>query len=64
MMESLKGTPVLTISDEKGFCARGGMIELFHDENKLRFNVNLREAVAARIKISSKLLSLARHVTE
>lgn len=64
VLESLRGHPVLTLGDAPGFSVQGGMIGLFKEGNKMRFNINLKEARAVRVKISSKLLQLARHVIE
>ncbi|MBS3780725.1 MAG: YfiR family protein, partial [Desulfovermiculus sp.] len=59
---TLASCPVLTISDSSGFIAQGGMIELFKRGSKIRFKVNLRAARAAGLRISSRLLSLAREI--
>jgi hypothetical protein len=52
----------LTISDAQGFAAQGGMIELFSEGNRLRFNINLPVAQRAGLRISSSLLQLAAHI--
>lgn len=54
--------PVLTISDQPGFVANGGMIELFFLNNKIRFKINNRLAHKCGIKISSQVLNLAHEV--
>jgi hypothetical protein len=53
---------LLTVSDVQNFIHRGGIIELFAENNRLRFNVNLDNAHRAGLKISSSLLQLASHV--
>jgi len=50
---------LLTVSDEPGFTAGGGVIELFSVNRKVRFKVNLKAAKIANLRISSRLLSLA-----
>ena len=44
------------------FTRLGGVITLELDESKVRFEVNLQSAERARLKVSSKLLTLARVV--
>lgn len=53
---------LLTVSDAKAFVRNGGMIELFTDSNRLRFNVNVGNAHRAGLRISSSLLELAATV--
>lgn len=57
-----KNKHVLTISDCKNFAQNGGMIGLMTISGKVRFSINLREAEAAGLKISSQLLKLAVEV--
>lgn len=49
---------VLTISDIDGFASRGGMIELFIKDNRIRFRINLAAAQRCGISISAKLIEL------
>ncbi len=56
--------PILTVSDAKAFAHIGGMIELFSDENHLRFNINVASAQKAGLHISSSLLQLAAVVEQ
>ncbi len=53
---------VLTVSDVDSFCEQGGIIALTLEGNHVRFEVNLDPAERVRLKISSKLLALARKV--
>ncbi len=55
---------LLTVSDVKGFAGAGGVIELFTEDGKMRFEVNLRAAQRAGLRISSQLLKLARVTPE
>jgi len=55
---------VLTVSDIDGFVDAGGMIELVVDGRRVRFDVNLAAARQSGLRISSKLLRLARRVQE
>ena len=55
---------VLTVGESEGFSARGGVIGFIREENKVHFEINLDAAQRANLKISSKLLSLAKIVKE
>ncbi|MFZ2525965.1 MAG: YfiR family protein [Candidatus Ferrigenium altingense] len=57
-----RGTGVLTIGDTQGFAQRGVMVNFFSQDGKIRFEVNLDATRHDGLKISSKLLSLARIV--
>ena len=52
------------MGETKGFAERGGIINLAREENKFRFEVNVHAAAQTRLKISSKLLNLARIVKD
>lgn len=56
---SLKGRNILTVGDRDDFTARGGMILLFNEKNKIRMRINLEAVTAANLVISSKLLRVA-----
>jgi YfiR/HmsC-like len=56
--------PMLTVSDAKGFAHSGGMIELFTNENRLKFIINVDNARRAGLRISSGLLQLAASVEQ
>jgi len=55
----LQGRPVLTVSSIDGFAGRGGMVELFTVERRIRFGVALSTAQKAGLGISSEALQLA-----
>lgn len=61
-LSSLNGKPVLTVGETEHFIVNGGMIGFAWDENKIRFEINLGAAERAKLKISSRLLSLAKQV--
>jgi hypothetical protein len=56
------GLPVLTVSDAPGFATNGGMIELFTENHRLRFVINVGHVHRAGLRISSDLLKLAASV--
>ena len=64
IMETLKDSSVLTIGEVKQFAQRGGIINFIIKENKIRFEINVDAAKQAKLKISSKLLELAKIVRD
>jgi hypothetical protein len=62
ILKRLSGSSVLTVSDVELFCQSGGVIGLMLDGNHLRFEINLDAAERAQLKVSSKLLTLAKSV--
>jgi hypothetical protein len=62
ILESMRGTVALTVSDTEGFAEQGGMIDFVLDNDRVVFEVNRNAAEQAGLKISSKLLSVARVV--
>ena len=58
----LQGNPVLTVGESEHFIQEGGMIGFLFEENKIRFEVNLDAAEHAKLKLSSRLLGLAKRV--
>ena len=58
-MASFRKKPILTVSDAHDFAERGGVVEFYTVENKIRLRINRRMAREAGLNISSKLLRLA-----
>ena len=56
---AVEGKPVLTIGEMSGFTEAGGIINLVKTENRIKFEVNLKAAQQAGLKISSRILKLA-----
>ncbi len=54
----------LTVGESEDFTRAGGAIRFFIEGNKVRFEVNIDALARARVKISSKLLSLAKVVRD
>ncbi len=54
--------PVLTVSDLPGFAEKGGSLGLYRDADRIRFAANLRSLRQSGLKVSSRLLSLAKIV--
>lgn len=56
---ALAGRPMVTIANHPGFCATGGMLNLFEQSGRLRFEANPAAARSAGLRLRSDLLSLA-----
>jgi len=64
ILDVLSKEKTLTVSDIESFTSKGGCISLDVLKGKVRFNVNLQAAQNANLKISAKLLELAKRVIE
>ena len=62
VLEKLQGRNVLTISDIPGFARQGGIIGFVNETGKVKIEINLAAARQANLKISAKLLEVARIV--
>jgi hypothetical protein len=62
IFSTLKGASVLTVGEMAQFAAHGGMIQFALEDQQVRFDINLDAASRAGLKISSKLLVLAKIV--
>jgi hypothetical protein len=59
---SLSGVSVFTVADRAGFAKQGGMANFIRADNKVRFEINPSAAKMAGLKVSSRLLRLAKVV--
>ena len=62
ILQTLWGTSILTVGETPGFLEAGGILDLDVQSAKLHFDVNLEAAEVAHLKISARLLALARRV--
>ena len=59
---SIHGMNILTVGETDNFCQSGGAINFIMHEGKVRFEINVTAAEKAGLKISSKLLNVAKIV--
>ncbi|HMM33226.1 MAG TPA: YfiR family protein [Thermoanaerobaculia bacterium] len=64
ILRTVSGTSVLTVSDIPRFSRRGGMIGFLTEGGRVRIEVNPDVAAAAGLRMSAKLLEVARVVAE
>ncbi len=62
ILDSVKGSPVLTIGDTEGYGELGIIVNFYLEDGKVRFEINPEAAKRAGLKMSSQLLKLARIV--
>lgn len=60
VLERLQGTHVLTVSDIPQFSHKGGMIGFVTENERVKVEVNQRSVRLAGLKVSAKLLEIAR----
>jgi hypothetical protein len=61
-LRAARGVPVLTVGETPDFLMQGGVIDFVVDGGKVRFDINTEAASRAELKISSRLLQVARKV--
>ena len=59
LLDELKGNSILTVGETGDFIARGGLVRFKVDDARVRFEIDAQAAEKAKLRISSKLLSLA-----
>lgn len=64
ILSAVRGAPVLTVGEFEGFLEEGGGVNFAVENDRVRFDVNLRAAREAGVQISARLLNLARLVKQ
>jgi hypothetical protein len=64
ILSRLKESSVLTVGEMSQFAAQGGIIQFTLEDKQVRFEINLDAASRMALKISSRLLVLARIVKD
>lgn len=62
LLKELRGVPTLTVADGSPLVRQGGMVSFVIEAKRVRFEINRGAAEHAGLRISSKLLALARLV--
>lgn len=62
ILGSLRGTNALVVGESEGFAEAGAAVQFTIEDDRVRFLINTDAAARAGLKVSSKLLSLARVV--
>ena len=64
MLDAVRGAPVFAVSDLKSFALLGGTAQLYVEDGRMRFAVNLASAQRGKLRLSAQLLSLAKLVKD
>jgi hypothetical protein len=59
-LRAARNTPTLTVGESPSFIEMGGIINFVMDGGRVRFEINPQAADRAQLRISSRLLQLAR----
>lgn len=62
-LDQLRDLPILTVGESADFLPLGGMINFVLEQDRVRFEINLAAAERHHLKLSSKLLAVARVVS-
>lgn len=62
VLAAIGGGAVLTVGESDGFAAQGGVVNLYVEANKVRFEVNPAAARRGGLELRAQLLRLARIV--
>lgn len=62
ILENVQGASVLTVGETPAFLPAGGMMSFSLRQTTLQFDVNLEAVTKVHLRISSRLLALARQV--
>jgi hypothetical protein len=62
ILQRIGNAPVLTMGESPQFTADGGVVRLYREGGRVRFEINIAQAERARLRVSSKVLALARIV--
>jgi YfiR/HmsC-like len=60
LFAKLNGVPILTVGESDAFSPAGGGIRFFLEDKKMRFEISPDPIAAVGIKVSAKLMKLAR----
>jgi hypothetical protein len=60
ILYNLSGASILTVGDTLGFAKMGGMINFVLEEDRVRFEINVKASERAHLKLSARLLTVAK----
>ncbi|PYV41098.1 MAG: DUF4154 domain-containing protein [Acidobacteria bacterium] len=60
VLHQLRNFPILVVAESEGLSKQGAIINFFVEDNRVHYEINLDAARRAHLRISSKLLNLAK----
>lgn len=63
LLQAARGLPMLLVGETSGFALAGGTINFIQENERLLFEISIKAAESAHLKISSRLLAVARIVS-
>jgi hypothetical protein len=64
ILEALKGIAILTVGESEDFLDNGGIICFVMHEDRVQFEISHKAAIEAGLRVSSRLLGVAKRVIE
>ena len=62
ILRMVRTKPILTLADSPEFCRRGVMINLYQEQSRVRFEINLASVRASGLEVGSRVLNLAKMI--
>jgi hypothetical protein len=62
LVQRVANRPVMTVGDGPEFARQGGALRVFFEQSRLRFEINTSTVARTKLRVSSKMLGLARLV--
>ncbi len=62
IFENIRGRPILTVSENRRFLEKGGMVKLIVGDDNVQFAVNLKTVKESNLKISAQMLQCAKEI--
>ena len=60
ILDSLTNSHALIVGEKQGFCQKGGILNLILEKGKIRFEINHKKAKKFGLKVSSRVLRMAK----
>jgi hypothetical protein len=64
VLNLVRNSRILVVGETSGYSAKGAAMNFYMEDNKIRFEVNTEAAKRQQLKVSSKLLSMAKIVQD